>query len=96
MSKKSKERVPNYPADWEVTHEAKVNGRILTPGTEVKIRGERGRFRFVKAVRTPTVYWLDFVGGVSHGRHQIKMWRSFAPERVKTVHRIQVTRENNR
>lgn len=71
--------------------EYQVNGRWLTKGTEVSIRGERGRFRFVKAVQTPTALWLDFVGGKSH----YEAWRSFPPERVKRVHRIQKTRANN-
>ncbi|AOT25427.1 hypothetical protein KIP29_gp29 [Mycobacterium phage BabyRay] len=69
----------------------KVNERHLEPGTEVSIQGERGRFRFVKASTTSagkTV--LDFIGGPA-GHEQ---WRSFYPERVKTVHRIARTRAN--
>jgi hypothetical protein len=93
MAKKpKKERVPNYPEGWEISTEVRVHGRILTPGSEVSIKGERGRYRFIKAVRTPTAYWLDFVGGPA----KITMWRSFGPDRVKTVHRIHTTRENNK
>ncbi|AVJ50816.1 hypothetical protein SEA_GEMMA_72 [Mycobacterium phage Gemma] len=69
----------------------KVNDRKLEPGTEVSIKGERGRFRFVKATTTSqgkTV--LDFIGGPA-GHEQ---WRSFYPERVETVHRIARTRAN--
>lgn len=89
MSKK-KERVPNYPADWTVVTETRVNGRILTPGTEVSIRGERGRFRFVKRVTNPRADWLDFVGG----KKGHAAFRSFGEDRVRRVHRISHTREN--
>lgn len=86
MSRKKKEYVPRYPDDWEVSTSAQVNGRWLHAGvTEVKIRGERGRFVFLKAVKTRRAYWLDFVGG-PEGKNGHKMWRSFAPDRVKRVH----------
>jgi hypothetical protein len=68
-----------------------ANGRKLVKGTEVKIAGERGRFRFVEAVQTPTgKLWLDFIGGPSGA----EKWRSFDPSRVKTVHRVNRTRAN--
>lgn len=79
------------PPDWEEHRDAVVNGRHLSPGSEVSIRGERGRFRFVKRVVRPErgVEWLDFWGGPKHA----PQLRSFYPDRVKTVHRIAQTPE---
>lgn len=92
MTARRRTRRPDYPSHWDVTTEYKApTGRILTPGTEVKIAGERGRFRFVKAVRTDDgIEWVDFVGGVN-GR---ECYRSFRPARIRTVHRVQKTRAN--
>jgi hypothetical protein len=68
-----------------------VHGRELAPGTEVSIAGERGRFRFVRATTTSDDRIVfDFIGGAAG--HEC--WRSFYPERVKTVHRINRTRQN--
>lgn len=77
------------PPDWVESLEATVNGRILTPGTEVSIRGERGRFRFMKRVTRPErgIEWLEFWGGPKHS----EQWRSFYPDRVRRVHRIRTT-----
>ena len=62
-----------------------VNGRVLVPGTEVSIKGERGRFRFQYATTTSRGrIVLTFVGGVG----QTQAYRSFYPERVATVHRV--------
>jgi hypothetical protein len=72
-------------------HTVRVHGRELVPGTEVSISGERGRFRFLRATTTRTDrVVLDFIGGPEG--HEC--WRSFYPERVKTVHRINRTRRN--
>ncbi|ARQ95516.1 hypothetical protein I5G81_gp77 [Mycobacterium phage Shandong1] len=71
--------------------EVVVNGRTLEPGTEVSIRGERGRFRFKSAARTSGGRIVcDFIGGPA-GHEQ---WRSFYPEKIKTVHRLNRTRAN--
>ncbi|ALF01441.1 hypothetical protein SEA_LILPHARAOH_63 [Mycobacterium phage LilPharaoh] len=71
--------------------EVVVNGRVLAPGTEVSIRGERGRFRFVKAAVTSAGrITCDFIGPDDN----TKCWRSFYPERIKTVHRVNRTRAN--
>ncbi len=71
--------------------EVVVHGRLLTPGMEVSIRGERGRFRFkAAAVTSGGRVVCDFIGGPA-GHEQ---WRSFYPERIKTVHRLQRTRAN--
>lgn len=71
------------PDFWKVTGHARINGRNVVPGTELAIRGERGRFRFVKHVRNTRtgLEWIDVYGGPS-GHETI---RSFRPERVRTV-----------
>lgn len=70
----------------------RVHGRELHPGsTEVSITGERGRFRFMRATTTSSDRVVfDFIGGTAG--HEC--WRSFYPERIKTVHRIGRTRKN--
>ncbi|QFP94860.1 hypothetical protein SEA_MARSHAWN_74 [Mycobacterium phage Marshawn] len=71
--------------------EVVVNGVTLEPGQEVSIRGERGRYRFVKSARTSSGrVTCDFIGPDD----QTKCWRSFYPERIKTVHRVSRTRAN--
>lgn len=77
------------PPDWLESREAVINGRRLAPGTELSIRGERGRFRFVKHVSRPErgVEWIDVWGGP---RHHEQM-RSFRPSQVRRVHRIPKT-----
>ncbi|ASR85673.1 hypothetical protein SEA_AMGINE_73 [Mycobacterium phage Amgine] len=71
--------------------EVVVNGRRLEPGTEVSIIRERGRFRFKSAATTRDGRIVcDFIGGPA-GHEQ---WRSFYPERIRTVHRLTRTRAN--
>lgn len=78
----------NLPPDWSEFDYATVNGRRLAPGTEVSVRGERGRFRFLKrVVRDDGREWLDFWGGPK-GAPQ---WRSFPADRVRRVHRVNTT-----
>ena len=68
--------------DWVVTEEIQINGRNVVVGTELSISDERGRFKFIKHVQTPTAEWIDVVGGsVGH-----KSYRSFRTDRVKRVH----------
>jgi hypothetical protein len=68
--------------DWEVTYEMQINGRHVEPGTELKISGQRGRFRFIKHIVSPTAEWVDVWGGPKHQ----EQWRSFKTDQVKTVH----------
>lgn len=86
MTRKKKDVVPAPPKPndgWEVVTEMQINGRNVTKGTEVKVSGERGRFRFIKFVRTEKgVEWVDLHGGPK-GAECI---RSFRLERIKTVH----------
>lgn len=86
MPKKRKSEEPEAPrpnAGWTYTTELQINGRNVAAGTELKITGERGRFRFIRVVKTPDgKEWLDVWGGAK-GSEQ---WRSFRPDRVRRVH----------
>lgn len=78
----------NLPADWHEHDSAEANGRHITAGTEVSIRGERGRFRFLKRVtRDDGREWLDFWGGPKGS----EAWRSFSADQIRRVHRINKT-----
>jgi hypothetical protein len=70
------------PADWVISTEIQINGRNVTVGTELKINGKRGRFRFIKHVKTDKAEWIDVWGG-SKGAEQ---WNSFHIDQVKRVH----------
>jgi hypothetical protein len=61
--------VPGPNAEWEYV-------------TELKIQGERGRFRFVKLVRNGDLEWIDVWGGLKKSESM----RSFRLDRVKRVH----------
>jgi hypothetical protein len=63
-------------------------GRILTPGVELTISGERGRFRFIRHVTSGDRQWVDVLGGKA-GHEKI---RSFRPDRVVVVHRLKKLR----
>lgn len=59
------------------------NGRHIEVGTELSFKGVRGRFRFHEHVCTPMgKEWVTVVGGPEG----IKQFRSFAVDRIKTVH----------
>jgi len=77
-----KKKVVAHPTSWIVSSEIQVNGRIVSVGTEVSIRGESGRFRFMKHVKTDTSEWIDVIGG----KKGYSTYRSFTVDRVKTVH----------
>ena len=82
--KESKPAEPRPNDDWVITTEIKVNGRIVTVGTELSIENETGRYRFVKHVYNPRVdaEWIDVVGGPKG----YNIYRSFNPSRIKRVH----------
>jgi hypothetical protein len=46
---------------WRIAYAAKINGRHVTPGTELRIRGERGRWTFVRHVTHEVLgtAWVD-------------------------------------
>jgi hypothetical protein len=50
--KKSVASGPRPNDNWVVETEIQINGRNVVPGTELKIEGERGRFRFMRYVIT--------------------------------------------
>lgn len=67
--------------------EFKVNGRILTPGTEFSVKGVRGRFRFVEYVVTADDEWITGYGGDGwRDRQGVMGFRSFAVDRIRRVH----------
>lgn len=80
--RKKREKIDDPAKDWEVSYEMQINGRYVEPGTELKIAGARGRFRFIKHVLTSTAEWIDVWGGPKHA----EQWRSFRTDRVKRVH----------
>ena len=66
-----------------------IHGRLLQPGTELSIVGQRGRFAFIDATRTDGGALVLNVKGGPSGR---EMLRSFYADRVKRVHNIQKLR----
>lgn len=90
--KKPRKVEEHYPEDWVISYSLIGNGRYIWPGTELTITGLKGRYRFIKHVKTSTAEWIDVVGGAK-GR---SMTRSVHPSRVKTVHRVNKTRENSK
>lgn len=83
MGRRKKDTTPKANAHWVITEELVINSRRVVRGTELKIRGERGRFRFIKHVDTGTKQWIDVYGGLKG--HE--MLRSFPEDRVMRVHR---------
>lgn len=77
--------------NWTLTHAIKLRGRRVTPGVELSLRGERGRFRFERHVANSATgtEWLDLRG--PNGE-----WRSVREERVRTVHRVAKARPARR
>lgn len=76
------------PPGWEVTASWPHGRAVITPGTVLKIRGERGTFRFVRHVRvTPADRrrspreWIDVIGGTPG----VSMYRAFRPDRVAKI-----------
>ena len=69
-----------------LTH-VRINRRHVEPGTELSIRGERGRFRFIEYRRAVVdgkpSDWITVYGGPANK----PACRSFSPTRVTTVHR---------
>ena len=76
-------------ADWTMKDEIQINGRHVVKGTELKIRGERGRFRFVKHVYNHRldVEWIDVWGGPKN----TPSMRSFRVDQVQRVHYKNIT-----
>ena len=91
MVKRNKVDTPKIDDAWVIKTEIQINGRHVSPGTELKISNQRGRFQFIKHVVTDKgVEWIDVWGGTKGG----ESWRSFRPDRVKTVHYKNKTTQN--
>lgn len=93
---RTRKRVPvkPYPASWDVSTEAKVNGRLVGPGTEITFRdhnGRKRRTRFIHRVVTPADEWLT-VAEIDRRTGRAFTTRSFSPDRAVTVHRIEKRR----
>lgn len=85
MGRKKKVVKEDNPSEaWVITESIMVNGRHVDAGTEVSIKDERGRFKFVRHVYNPRldVEWVDVVGGTKGSRQ----YRSFRQDRIKRVH----------
>lgn len=84
MSRKKMEAAQNILLNkgWTIQTEMQINGRNVVPGTELKIKGARGRYRFIKHVKTETTEWIDVWGGPKGAEN----WRSYTLDKVKTVH----------
>lgn len=89
MSRKKKQIEPLYPAHWDVNNEAQVNGRWLRPGTEFRVRGERGRMTFITHVthKRTGMAWIECWD-------KDRRFRAFYVDRVRTVHTKKITRAN--
>lgn len=82
--------IPGPIENWDVQTELQINGRNVSKGTELKIKGHRGRYRFIKYVKTETSEWIDVWGGPKHSEN----WRSFRLEQVARVHFKNQTYQN--
>jgi hypothetical protein len=82
--KKQSVKEDNPSEQWVISESIVVNGRHVDAGTEVTIKDERGRFKFVRHVYNPRldVEWVDVVGGAKGARQ----YRSFRQDRIKRVH----------
>jgi hypothetical protein len=82
--KKQAVKESNPSEDWVISESILVNGRHVDAGTELTIKDERGRFKFVRHVYNPRldVEWVDVVGGAKGARQ----YRSFRQDRIKRVH----------
>lgn len=77
-----------HPDNWHVSASYQHGSQQLTPGRLLKIRGERGQFRFLRHVmaepadhRRKRREWIDVVGGTPG----VTMFRSFRPDRIRRV-----------
>ncbi|CAB4128969.1 hypothetical protein UFOVP111_119 [uncultured Caudovirales phage] len=79
MARKRKITTPCLNDTWVYSTEIEINGRKVVQGTELKIKGERGRFLFHHHVDTGEATWVDVFSKT--GAH-----RFFYPERIQVVH----------
>lgn len=82
-------RMDSPTAHWVFEAEILINGRHVVKDTELSIKGERGRFRFIQQVTNGETTWIDVVGGTKGS----KQMRSFYLDKVRRVHYKNKTRE---
>lgn len=77
------------PEGWVVSLELRLQGRLpLTEGRKFRVTGETGEFIFLRHVTTAKgEEWIDCYGGRSTKRGDHKQFRSFHPDRVRSVAR---------
>lgn len=94
MGRRKKSNVPDAPKPndlWEIQTEMQINGRHVKPGTELKITGWTGRYRFVKYVKTEKGHeWVDVIGGPKGS----DAFRSCSLDMIKRVHYKNQTYQN--
>lgn len=94
MGRKKKDIIPDGPKPndgWEIQTEMQINGRYVKPGTELKITGWTGRYRFVKHVKTESgAEWVDVIGGPKGS----EAFRSCLLSQIKRVHYKNTTYKN--
>lgn len=87
MAKKLKASTPvEPPKGWEITHSYQLSPQVtLYKGDECRIKGEQGKYRFIRHVINTNLdsdsEWVDLWGG-SHGHGQ---WRSIRPDCLKHI-----------
>ncbi len=89
MPKRKKTYEATYPESWLVNEEYSANGRNIVKDTELSIKNEKGRFRFLKHVINGDKEWIDVMSSNSQ-------FRSFRPSQIKRVHWKNKTRENSK
>lgn len=77
--KKQAQAASTACAHWKISDHFVANNRHLSPGIEVKIHNEKGRFKFERHVINGDVEWIDV-------RDKDGRFRSFRPDRIRTVH----------
>ena len=81
MPRRKATKTAPLPEGWKVETTVRLNHQLVTPGTELSVKGIRGRVRFIKQVTTSTATWIDVFDRDAH-------FRSVRPAAVKRVHRI--------
>lgn len=82
MARKKVTPIPDLRDEqgWQRESVTKLNGRNVEPGTELSVRGIRGRVRFIELVHAPAGSWVT----VSEPKQN--NYRSVHLDAVKTVH----------
>ena len=76
------------PSSWDVRAEGERAGRSFSRGDEITVRDHKGRkrrVRFIEAVTAPAGEWITVAEIEADGK--CRAVRSFAPDRIVTVHR---------